>query len=210
MERGLDLAFQERLRERTRIAQELHDTLLQNIAGLCLQIGGLAKFVVATPETAGERLKELRRQGEQCLREARQAVWNIRSENLDLAMALRETGNRLTAGTNCTFVLREEGEPRRLSLDLREQLLRIGQEALANAVRHAGAGSIDALLRFQKKELQLRISDDGHGFDMDKAGALNRHFGLITMRERAKTIGAAILISSKTNSGTSIEVTVGL
>jgi signal transduction histidine kinase/ligand-binding sensor domain-containing protein len=208
--RGLDLAFQERLRERTRIAQELHDTLLQNIAGLCLQIGGLAKIVVTKPETAGERLKELRRQGEDCLREARQAVWNIRSENLDLAMALRETGNRLTAGTNCKFVLREEGEPRRLSLDLREQLLRIGQEALANAVRHAAARSIDALLHFQKRRLQLRISDDGHGFDMEKASALTGHFGLITMRERATTIGGSILISSKINSGTSIEVAVNL
>jgi signal transduction histidine kinase len=184
--------------------------LLQNIAGLCLQIGGLAKIVVTKPETAGERLKELRRQGEDCLREARQAVWNIRSENLDLAMALRETGNRLTAGTNCKFVLREEGEPRRLSLDLREQLLRIGQEALANAVRHAAARSIDALLHFQKRRLQLRISDDGHGFDMEKASALTGHFGLITMRERATTIGGSILISSKINSGTSIEVAVNL
>ena len=210
VERGLDLAFQERLRERTRIAQELHDTLLQNIAGLCLQIGGLAKVVVTAPESAAERLKELRRQGEQCLREARQAVWNIRSENLDLAMALRETGNRLTAGTSCHFVLREEGEPRRLSLDLREHLLRIGQEAIANAVRHAEAGSIDAQLRFQRKQLQLRISDDGRGFDMEKAGALSGHFGLITMRERAKTIGASIVISSKTDSGTSIEVIANL
>jgi signal transduction histidine kinase/ligand-binding sensor domain-containing protein len=213
--RRLDLAFQERLRERTRIAQELHDTLLQNIAGLCLQIGGLAKVVVTAPESAGERLKELRRQGEQCLREARQAVWNIRSENLDLAMALRETGKRLTAGTRSNFVLREEGEPRRLSLDLKEQVLRIGQEAIANAVRHAEAGSIDTQLRFQKKQLQLRISDDGRGFDMEKldmerVGALTGHFGLITMRERAKAIGASIVISSKTNSGTSIEVTVNL
>jgi signal transduction histidine kinase len=210
VERGLDMAFQERLRERTRIAQELHDTLLQNIAGLCLQIGGLAKIVVATPATAGERLKELRRQGEECLREARQAVWNIRSENLDLAMALRETGKRLTAGTTCSFAMREEGEARRLSLDQREQLLRIGQEAMANAVRHAGANSIDALLRFQKKQLQLRIADDGYGFDMERAGALTGHFGLITMRERAKAIGASIVISSQTNSGTSIEVTVNL
>ena len=114
----------------------------------------------------------------------------------------------LTAGTNCNFVLHEEGEPRRLSLDLREQLLRIGQESLANAVRHAGARSIEAQLRFQKRQLQLRISDDGHGFDMEKASRLNGHFGLITMRERAKTIGASMVISSKISSGTSIEVTV--
>jgi signal transduction histidine kinase len=208
--RRLDLAFQERLRERTRIAQELHDTLLQNIAGLCLQIGGLAKVVVTAPESAGERLKELRRQGEQCLREARQAVWNIRSENLDLAMSLRETGKRLTAGTSCNFVLREEGEPRRLSLDLREQILRIGQEAIANAARHAEASSIDTQLRFQTKQLQLRISDDGRGFDIERAGAPTGHFGLITMRERAKAIGASIVIVSKIDSGTSIEVTVVL
>jgi signal transduction histidine kinase len=81
---------------------------------------------------------------------------------------------------------------------------------MANAMRHAAASSIDAQLRFQKKLLQLRISDDGHGFDMEKAGALTGHFGLITMRERAKTIGASIAISSKIDSGTSIEVTVNL
>ena len=206
--RQLDLAFQERLRERTRIAQDLHDTLLQNIAGLCLQIGGLAKVVVAAPESGGERLKELRRQGEQCLREARQAVWNIRSESLDLAMSLRETGKRLTAETNCRFVLREEGQPGRLSLDIREQILRIGQEAIANAARHARASSIDVHLRFHQKRLQLRISDDGCGFDMDRACILTGHFGLINMRERAKTIGASIAIDSKTNIGTTIEVIV--
>jgi signal transduction histidine kinase/ligand-binding sensor domain-containing protein len=206
----LDLAYQERLRERTRIAQDLHDTLLQNIAGLCLQIGGLAKVVVAAPESAGERLKELRRQGEQCLREARQAVWNIRCESLDLAMALRETGKRLTAGTSCKFVLREEGEPRPLSLDVREQILRIGQEAVANAARHACANSIDVQLLFQPKQLQLRISDDGCGFDMDRACVLTGHFGLINMQERAKTIGASIAIHSRTNTGTAIDVTVAL
>ncbi len=204
----LDLAYQERLRERTRIAQELHDTLLQNIAGLCLQIGGLAKVVAVVPESAGDRLKELRRQGEQCLREARQAVWHIRSESLDLASALRETGKRLTAETRSSFILREEGQPRQLSLDLREQLLRIGQEAIANAVRHARASSIEVQLRFQPRQLQLRICDDGCGFDMERASTLTGHFGLGNMQERAKTIGASLAMNSKTNTGTTIEVTV--
>jgi signal transduction histidine kinase/ligand-binding sensor domain-containing protein len=211
--RQLDQRFKERLRERTRIAQDLHDTLLQNIAGLCLQIGGLSKVVVASPQSARERLKDLRQQGEDCLREARQAVWNIRSlesENVDLATELQESVRRLTAGTPVRFHFRVEGEARPIVPHLREHLLRIGREAIINAVRHAHAGHIEVLMVFEAKSIRLRIADDGCGFDMEKASELSGHFGLTTMRERAQEINAAIAISSKSNHGTSIEVKVPL
>jgi signal transduction histidine kinase len=211
--RQFDQRFKERLRERTRIAQDLHDTLLQNIAGLCLQIGGLSKVVVASPESAKERLKDLRQQGEECLREARQAVWNIRSlesENVDLATELRESVRRLTAGTSVRFHFWVEGEARPIVTHLREHLLRIGREAIINAVRHAHAGHIEVQMVFEAKSIRLRIADDGCGFDMEKAAELSGHFGLTTMRERAREINAAIAISSKSNHGTSIEVKVPL
>jgi signal transduction histidine kinase/ligand-binding sensor domain-containing protein len=211
--RQLDQRFKERLRERTRIAQDLHDTLLQNIAGLCLQIGGLSKVVVASPESARERLKDLRQQGEDCLREARQAVWNIRSlesENVDLATELQESVQRLTAETPVRFHFRVEGEARPIVPDLREHLLRIGREAIINAVRHAHAGHIEVQMVFEAKSIRLRIVDDGCGFDMEKASELSGHFGLTTMRERAREINAAIAISSQSNHGTSIEVKVPL
>jgi signal transduction histidine kinase/ligand-binding sensor domain-containing protein len=209
MTRQLDLRFQERLRERTRIAQDLHDTLLQNIVGLCLQIGGLSKVV--TGESEKDRLQGIRRQGEECLREARQAVWDLRSlesESLDLATELRESGERLSAGKVARFNFIVDGEPRRIPLHLREHLLRIGREAISNAVRHAQAEQIEVWLTFEKDAIQLRISDNGRGFNIDDASALPGHFGLVTMRERAEQIRASIVISSEVRRGTRIEVTV--
>ena len=213
MARQLDLRCQERLRERTRIAQDLHDTLLQNIAGLCLQIGGLSKIVIASPESAKERLRDLRQQGEECLREARQAVWNIRSlesETVDLATELKESVERLTAGTQVRFQFRVEGEAQSITPDLREHLLRIGREAIINAVRHAHAEEIEVRVVFKANSLQLRIADNGRGFNLDEAAELSGHFGLTTMRERAREINAKIAISSALNCGTSIELNVRL
>jgi signal transduction histidine kinase/ligand-binding sensor domain-containing protein len=213
MARQLDLRFNERLRERTRIAQDLHDTLLQNIAGLCLQIGGLTKVILTSPESAKERLKDLRLQGEECLREARQAVWDIRSlesDNGDLATELRESVERLTADTDVRFHFRVEGDARPITANLREHLLRIGREAIINAVRHAHAGEIEVRMVFDAKSLQLRIADNGRGFDLGAAAGLSGHFGLTTMRERAREINAEIVISSKLTDGTSIEVKVPL
>ncbi len=205
----LDLRFKERLAERTRIARELHDTLLQNVVGLCLQIGGLSKVV--TGESAKDRLQAIRRQGEECLREARQAVWNIRSlesESLDLATELRESGERLSAGKVARFNFIVEGEPRRIPLDLREHLLRIGREGISNAVRHAQAEQIEVRLTFETEAIRVRISDNGCGFSLDDASRLPGHFGLTTMRERAEQIRASIVISSEVRRGTCIEVTV--
>ncbi|RZU35204.1 ligand-binding sensor domain-containing protein [Edaphobacter modestus] len=209
----LDLRFNERMRERTRIAQDLHDTLLQNIAGLCLQIGGLSKVVVTSPEAARERLKDLRQQGEECLREARQAVWNIRSlesEYVDLASALRESVEQLTAGTPVRSHFRAEGVAQSMPPELQEHLLRIGREAIINAVRHAHACEIEVQMIFEASSIRLRIADDGRGFDTQRAAELSGHFGLTTMRERAREINATIAISSKMNHGTVIEVKVSL
>jgi ligand-binding sensor domain-containing protein/two-component sensor histidine kinase len=206
----LNIRFEERLRERTRIARDLHDTLLQNITGLSLQISGLSKIVTA-PELAKDRLQGLKSQAEECLREARAAVWNLHSlesENLDLATELKESGERLSAGKAAQFSLCVEGEPRCLPLDLREHLLRIGREAIANSARHAKAEQIEVRLTFETNAIRLQISDNGQGFNLDDASALPGHFGLTTMRERAEQIRASIVISSEIRCGTCIEVTV--
>jgi signal transduction histidine kinase/ligand-binding sensor domain-containing protein len=211
--RQLDLRFQERLKERTRIAQDLHDTLLQNIAGLCLQIGGLSKLVISSPDLVRERLKDVRQQGEECLREARQAVWNIRSlesEGGDLAVQLRDSGERLTAGTQIQLRFRREGEPREIPLELRDHLLRIGREAIINAVRHAEAKEIEVRINFERRRITVTVSDDGIGFDPASVAGLTGHFGLATIRERAQEINAKVRLSSAPRRGTSIEVMVRL
>jgi ligand-binding sensor domain-containing protein/two-component sensor histidine kinase len=206
----LNLGFEERLRERTRIAQDLHDTLLQNITGLSLQINGLWKVVTA-PESVRDRLQELRQQAQACIHEARQAVWDLRSlesQSVDLAVALRESGERLTAGRWAHFSFCVEGDPTPIALDFREQLLRIAREAISNATHHSQAKQIEVRLGFERTSIRLQITDDGRGFNLDEASALPGHFGLTTMRERADQIRASLVISSQVGCGTCVEITV--
>lgn len=207
--RQMDMRYQERLRERTRIAQDLHDTLLQNIAGLCLQIGGLAKVISSSPEAAKRTLKELRQQSEECLREGRQAVWNIRSletESVDVANELRQSIERLTAGTQVRCRFKVEGEPLPIAPTVQEHLLRIGREAIINAVRHANASEIQINIIFGTGAVTVRISDNGVGFELEQANRLTGHFGLVTMRERAREIKAQLSVSSEPGRGTAVEL----
>ena len=208
--RFIELRVEAGISERTRIARELHDNLIQSVTGLALQIGGISKSVTA-PESAKGRLQDLRQQVEDCLREARQYVWDIRSpasESIDLVAALSESGEQLTVGKATRFHLAVEGSPRPVSPDLRQQLLRIGREAIGNAARHARATQIEARLRFDAGKICLQISDDGCGFNIDDVARLPGHFGLSTMRERAAQIRASIHVSSTVGQGTYIEVNV--
>ena len=205
-----NMKVEERVGERTRIARDLHDTLLQNITGLSLQISGLVK-TVSGPEHVKERLQDLRRQADDCLREARQSVWDIRSpqsEVIDLAAELAESGKQFVAGKATRFDLLSDGNPRPLSGEVRQQVLRIGREAIANAVQHARASRIEALLIFRPHHVCLRVIDDGCGFDLSQAERLPGHFGLATMRERAARVQGSIKIRSNLGEGTSIEVTI--
>jgi signal transduction histidine kinase len=208
--RFIELRLEAGINERTRIARELHDNLIQSVTGLGLQIGGISKIVTA-PESAKQRLQDLRAQVEDCLREARQYVWDIRSpesESIDLVIALKESGEQLTVGKGIRFSSLVDGIPRPISTDVRQQLLRIGREAIGNAARHARATQIEARLRFDAGKICLRVSDDGCGFDMDEGARLPGHFGLATMRERAAQIHASIQVSSIVGHGTCIEVAV--
>jgi signal transduction histidine kinase len=195
--------------ERTRIARDLHDTLLQSLAGLAFQIGGLSK--IATSELSKRQLQKLRAQADECLREARRAVCNLRDEepeSLDLAAELKVSGERLSAKTVPRFDLSVEGEHRPIPFVLAEQLLRIGMEAIANAARHSCAEQIHVRLRYGADSIGLQVCDNGNGFNLDRASAKSSHFGLRTMRERAERIRASIIIASELTLGTSVHVTV--
>lgn len=206
--RRLNLRFEERLAERARIGRELHDTLLQNLTGLALQISGVAKIVKA-PERAVEGLQELKRQAEDCVREARQSVWDIRSAEVDLedlAAALQNSGQQLTAGRTVRFRLNQTGEPYELASEVRRHLLRIAREAIGNAVQHSAAAEIRVDLNYSTQGIRLLVVDDGIGFEMEKGQKMTGHFGLATMKERAEQIRASITVSSAAGVGTSIEV----
>lgn len=203
------------LAERTRIGRELHDTLLQSLVGVGMQCDSLLRTMDGAPEAARELVLQLRRQVKFYAREARHSVWDLRSSLLDsgeLETVLREVGERITRGQSVRFEFSIHGAPRPFASKRRqEHLLRIGQEAVTNAVRHAGAGTIRMTLYYGGELVTLRIADDGCGFSVGEIEATaTNHWGLSSMRERAQQIGAQFHLASRPGAGTSIEVVAHL
>jgi len=198
--------------ERARMAREIHDTLAQGFAGISVQLEALNDRLAAAPGDIRRHLDLARELVRGSLDEARRTVWDLRAQTLEengLAGALDRLGRQLADGGGPAFALRVEGEPRTLSASVENNLLRIGQEAITNAVRHSGARQMTLDLIFLAGEVRLVASDDGHGFD-PSAGHPSRlgGFGLPGLRERAEAMGARLEIRSAPGRGTRIEITV--
>lgn len=195
--------------ERARLSRELHDTLLQSLVGVALQCDALAN--APDHDSASTGLTQLRRQVEGYVRECRQSLWNLRSpmlEEHDLPTSLERVGSRLAAACGMSFAIQVTGTPRLGKGRIDEQLLRIGQEAIANAARHSGASRIDVTLDYDTDTVRLRVSDDGHGFVVDDPlHAASGHWGLVGMDERARAVQGRLAIESNPR-GTRVEVTV--
>jgi ligand-binding sensor domain-containing protein/signal transduction histidine kinase len=209
--RRYELLTVERVAERSRIARELHDTLLQNVIGVSLQLDAISNRLEHSSSPHIGDLRRIRRQVEEALFEARHTVWALRApalKNIDFASALRQASATLTAAGNIQFAMQVQGEPFRLAPDVEEHLLRIAQEAIANASFHSEGCHIRAEVVYSPKSLILRVIDDGRGFDpaLLTAGRPG-HFGLRGMRERADLLGAELLVSSS-SLGTEITVTL--
>lgn len=200
------------LGERVRVSRELHDTLLQSLVGVALEFEAIAKSLDSAPAAAKERVINLRERVEEYIREARRSIWSLRSpalETRDLIEALRESGERATAGQPVRFEFGLRGTPRRYAGNLEHQLLRIGQEAVLNAVRHARAQTVKMTLEYRTDRLALRVADDGVGFARDvSAEGTTDHYGITTMKERAQQVGGDITITSRPDAGTVIEAVV--
>ncbi len=211
---GLETRVQERaveaavLAERNRIAREIHDTLAQTFTGILIQLGVAQRIAKQQPQEAWrliESVSELARQG---LAEARRSVWALQPESLeysDLATALPRTVEQMTADTPIQGEVQIQGTPRALPADIGMNLLRIGQEALTNAIRHAQAQNVFLELRFDAEQVRLCIQDDGQGFNpqhQQEGGG----FGLIGMRQRAERIGGQLTITSQPGRGTEVAV----
>ena len=200
-----------RVAERTRIARELHDTLLQNLAGVSLQLDGISKQVISTPQSAGSMIRHVREQVDECFREARLKVWNLRSPSVEgqgLPAALGEFVDRIRPATTARCELNIVGRPRPLPPDIEEELLRIAEEATHNAVKHAQPNEIQIVVEYGVRSLRLQVRDDGNGFDFEEGFRKSGHFGLKSMRERAAQIRAKYSIRSAAGCGTQIEVLV--
>jgi ligand-binding sensor domain-containing protein/signal transduction histidine kinase len=211
----INLRFQERLAERTRIAQELHDTLLQGFLSASMQVHVAADCLPdnSSVKPTLTRALELMRQ---VIEEGRNAVRGLRSSqstSLDLEHAFSRIQQELVigdrAGEKVDFRVIVDGEQRPLHPILRDDVYRIGREALINAFRHARAKRIEMELRYSSKGLSVLVRDDGCGINPDvlQTGR-DGHWGLSGMRERADRIGARLHVMSSASAGTEIELSV--
>jgi signal transduction histidine kinase len=198
------------MEERQRIAREIHDTLSQGLTGISIHLESLGDSIREDPDAAETHLAWARQLVRESLAQARSTVWNLRSDDCsmrDLAGVLRRIGDGLTAGTGRTFEIKVSGTQPETPPQVEETLVRIGQEALTNATRHAAASSIEVELSFDRADIVLVVRDDGRGFDPDLTDS-GTHFGIKGMRERAATVGGHVDISSTPGKGTVVSVTV--
>jgi signal transduction histidine kinase len=196
------------LEERDRIAREFHDTLEQELAAITIQLDAVESQLNGSPEAVRRLLGLARNMTRRSLSEARRSVWDLRShllENCDLAGALTEMAAPLSAASGVEIAIQSIGVPRKLPAVTEHNLLRVAQEALANALKHSGAKKIIVALSYESSQFQLRLHDNGSGFDLPAAGqASDGHFGLLDMRERAEKIGARFSLTSRPGHGTEI------
>jgi signal transduction histidine kinase len=198
--------------ERNRMARELHDTLAQGLSAISMQLEAVKRHLGVEPK-AREFLEIARTLVREKLADARDAIWNMRSQVLesgDLANALGDILKTLTDGTETKGEIRVRGNLRRLAPMAENNLLRIGQEAITNASKYAAANSILVALDFEEHQLRLSVSDDGKGFDVNSPPASASGFGLKGMKERAAEIHADLTISSEPGEGTIITLTMPL
>lgn len=200
------------LQERGRLASELHDTLEQGLTGIALQLDAAARAEPVVPAEAGRHLDLARTLIRQSKAEVRRSVWNLRSQLLDendLPGALRQTARQIVEGTKVSASVEVKGPVRRLPEIVESNLLRLGQEALTNVLKHAAASTVRLNLEYHADAVTLRVVDDGNGFDVAAAlSTADGHFGLTGMRERARRIGGKFEITSAPGAGTVLAVRV--
>jgi signal transduction histidine kinase/ligand-binding sensor domain-containing protein len=209
---------EERVSERTRIARELHDTLLQSLHGLMFQFQAVRNMLPRSPENAMKILDEAIAGTRGAIAESRDAIHDLRMQPVsekDLAQLLEVVGEELAAAesetqNSPTFRVIVEGEAQPLSPALQGEMYRIARELMRNAFRHAGANQIEVEIRYDKNQLRLRVRDDGRGMDPKVLEMSSRpgHWGLPGVSERAERIGAQLSIWSEAGAGTEVELTV--
>lgn len=217
MEQQMNIRFDERLAERTRIARELHDSLLQGFQGLMFRLQAARDMLPEHPQDAAQALDVALDRGDQAIAEGRSTVEDLRDASLrdnDIVQSLTAIGEELTRSSNGqapgTLRVLVEGKPRDLDPVLRDEIYRIGREALRNAFQHAHAQRIEAELTYGEEQFSLRVRDDGNGIDPNifHEGKRAGHWGLPGMHERARGFGGQLHVWSEAGAGTEIEVTV--
>jgi ligand-binding sensor domain-containing protein/signal transduction histidine kinase len=209
--RALEIRFDERTRERTRIARDLHDSLLQGIQGLTLKFHALARTMPAE-SPARVSIEGNLRQARELIEDVRTRVCDLRTQDEPRAALqdlLRDFSAILSKSSPTAVEMSVVGETRPLDPIAFEEVLLIGREAVANAMAHADAARIDVELTYRARELTLRVSDDGNGMDAKTLeGGRAGHWGLHGMRERAASLRAVLEVWSRPGAGTEVELVV--
>ncbi|QJR11255.1 hypothetical protein DSM104443_02328 [Usitatibacter rugosus] len=205
------LLHDDRLRERERIARELHDMLVQSTQGFILTVQAAAGLVPAN-SPARPMLERALDTADQVLADGRDRVHQLRSLGIDptdLPDALKRLGQALWRADGTRFDVVVEGRPRTMCVTIANDVYEIAREALSNAFRHAKPGLVEVQLAFADKMFRLRVRDDGRGFGAEAGGNGDAaRWGLERMRERARAMGAKLDIRSHEGVGTEIELQV--
>jgi signal transduction histidine kinase len=209
-----EVQFNATLNERTRLAQELHDTLEQTLTGIALQLDTTSKLFQQKPAAASHHLELARDQVNQSQVEVRRSIWNLRSralEEFDLPSALVSSSRQLTEGTPIQVQVTTAGRVRPLPETVEDNLLRIGQEAVTNVIKHSQATTVKIHLDYGPQNLVLAIQDNGRGFEpRHRPGPDAGHFGLLGISERAKRLNAGLTVESSPGAGTLVKIQVPL
>ena len=215
VQHAFEATLEARVGERTRIARELHDTLLQSFHGLLLRLQTASYLLPNRPGEAKETLDGAIAHAAKAITEGRDAVQGLRAstvERNDLAEAIKTLGDELandaSANPPPVFRVGVEGQPRDLHPILRDEIYKIAAEALRNAFRHGAAGLVEVEIRYDADDFRLRVRDDGKGIDpaVLAAQGIEGHYGLRAMPERAAVIGGTLTVWSEVGAGTEIEL----
>jgi signal transduction histidine kinase len=203
--------FEERLAERTRIAQELHDTLLQGFLSASMQLH-VAVDRLPPDSPARSSLGRILQLMSQVIQEGRNAVQGLRSHqsaSLNLEQAFAHVQDELPMQDDVGFRVIVDGQPRPLHPVLRDEVYRIGREALTNAFQHSRAKNVEIELEYAPSQLRVLVRDNGCGIDPQLLqSGREGHWGLPGMRERAERIGAKLHVWSSSAAGTEVELSV--
>jgi signal transduction histidine kinase/ligand-binding sensor domain-containing protein len=214
--RQFNMRLEERVRERTRIARELHDTLLQSFQGVLLRFHTVTYLLPDRPDEARSTLEGVIEQARQAITEGRDAVQGLRPPTVvnDLGRAIRIFGEELAANQagedRPEFRVHAQGPPQTLAPAPRDETYWIAVEALRNAFKHSHARRIEVEIEYDRRQFQLRVRDDGKGIDPTVLNGHGRdgHFGLTGMHERAESVGAELGVWTKLDAGTEVELTI--
>lgn len=206
--------FQAVIAERNRIAREIHDTLAQGFVGVSLQLELAQRLMSTSFESAREILQQTQVLVQESLEEARRAIWSLRSRpgsEDTLPSKLSKAIRQSVQNKALEVKFQVQGAYRPLPPKIEDEILRIGQEAVMNVVRHAQASHLQVSLVFNAKTAEMHVSDDGLGFEPESCESqADGHFGLRGMRERAEAINAKLSVVTATGSGTRIRLELPL